>query len=317
MKTRLTVLSSMGAAMLWVNFLAGCGATEAAARPDRRAAAKASQPANQRPPEDAVTQQMERFTLEGYGSNGSKRWQLEGAKARTDGDIVTILKPWATGFDVQRTAWLQSTIGYLNQANRRVRLEDDVRMHTSDGVWLFSQAMYWLPDRDEFLTDEPVRIESDHMLLRGRSAIGHSELKHAQILHDIELILNPTADEKPGDIHHVKITCDGPLSFDYDKDVATFEHNVHVNDIQGDMYSDKLIAYMDKNTHTISYAEATGDVRIVQQAHTATGGRAVYEPGKGRMTLLDSPSLVIQLDGSQGFPAPSFTHQAGNADRDQ
>jgi lipopolysaccharide export system protein LptA len=99
----------------------------------------------------------------------------------------------------------------------------------------------------------------------------------------------------------VTITCDGPLSFDYENHVATFEHNVHVQDPKGDIYSDTLIAYLDETTHTIRYAEAIGRVRIHQDQNTALSERAIYEPAIGKITLVGKPSLLVYPSGgSQG-----------------
>ena len=62
--------------------------------------------------------------------------------------------------------------------------------------------------------DAPVRIETDHMLVRGRGANGATQMKHLTLLRDIELVLNPTEHEVPGqETGHVRITCDGPLTF--------------------------------------------------------------------------------------------------------
>lgn len=219
----------------------------------------------------------------------------------------------------KRTAYLTASLAQVNQTSRRVRLEQEVTIHTSDGIWLMSPTMYWLPDQNELITDQAVRLETDHMLLRGRGATGQTHLKHAVILRDVELVLNPTTDERAGERSHVKITCDGPLSFDYDHHVATFEQNVHVKDAQGDLYSDRLIAYLDPVNRTITYAEALGRVRIVQEANLASGERAVYEPAKGKVTLLGSPSLLIypeknqtpQLSAMRGVPTLSAVPDPG------
>ena len=123
----------------------------------------------------------------------------------------------------------------------------------------------------------------------------------------LEMVLNPTDNHPPGEHPHTTITCDGPLSFDYARNIAVFEQNVHIKDDQGDLYSDKLVAYLDQTTHAIRYAEATGRVRIVQGPHSASGARAVYEPAKSRVTLLDAPSLVVfpeQKTDIALFPPP-------------
>jgi LPS export ABC transporter protein LptC len=258
--------------------------------------------------EPRVLQQMDRFMMEGFAPDGRKRWELHGVGADLSGEMVTVQRPKGTGFDVGRTAYLDARLAHVNQTTRRIRLERDVDIHTSDGLWFQAPQIYWLPDEERFTTDQPVRIETDHMLIRGRRAVGNTSLKTATILQDVEVLLNPTTEQLPaGQPHHVTITCEGPLTFDYEKSVATFEDNVHVTDPQGDLYSSKLIAYMDKVTRTVIYAEAIGNVRIVQGGHTAVGGRAVYEPGKGKLTLMDSPTLRMATEGGsvtavQGLP---------------
>ncbi len=241
-----------------------------------------------------VTQRMSTFTLTGYATDGTKRWTLDGQGASVDGSIVTIHQPDAVGYDAARTAYLTATLAQMNQTNRYVRLEHDVTIHTSEGLWLTAPLLHWMPDRNQFATDTPVRIETDHMVLRGRGASGFTQLKHAQLLSDIELVLNPTDHEPSGQaVKQVTITCDGPLSLDYANNVATFERNVHVQDPSGDLYSDTLVAYLETATHTIKYAEASGHVRIHQSQNTALSERAIYEPALSKITLVGRPSLLL------------------------
>ncbi|MBI3996880.1 MAG: LPS export ABC transporter periplasmic protein LptC [Candidatus Omnitrophica bacterium] len=246
------------------------------------------------PAEPAATQHMDGFTLTGYEDTGAKRWELNGTGAHLDGNIVTIHHPDGIGYDPLHKAYLTASLGQVNQTDRHVRLEHDVTIHTTDGLWFTSPLLYWIPDDNEVTTDQSVRIETDHMLLRGRGASGFTQLKEMTIERDIELVLNPSDHDAPHDgPKQVTITCDGPLSFDYGNSVATFEKNVHVQDPNGDLYSDKLVAYLDQTTHTIRYAEATGRVRIHQQQNTALSERAVYEPSVGKITLVGKPSLLL------------------------
>lgn len=261
-------------------------------------------------------QQMDRFTVFGYAPDGAKRWELTGRGAIVEGDVVTIQRPDAIGYDVAvgssthsvarstetggRTVYLTATLAQVNQTSRRVRMEHDATLHTSDGVWMTSPVLYWLPDRNEMATDQPVRIESARMLLRGIGATGQAQLSVAKLLRDVEMVLSPSADAPPGEpASHATITCDGPLAFDYERNIAIFELNVHVKDREGDLYSDKLVAYLDGPTRTIRYAEATGRVRIVNGPHTAHSARAVYEPGTHQVTLLGAPSLWLSPDAEQ------------------
>ena len=267
---------------------AGCGKSESAKKLDEMPAGIAGQ--------GDSDQQMSGFTLTGYEADGRKKWILKGDEASVDRNIVTVHHPDGIGYDLERTSYLTATLAQVNQDNHYVRLEHDVTIHTSDGLWFATPLLYWIPDKGEAVTDEAVRIETNHMLLRGRGLRGRSQLKHATILSDIEMVLNPTSGEektRPIGSKHVTITCDGPLTFDYENNVAIFEQNVHVKDASGDLYSDKLIAYLDGQSHTIRYAEAIGSVRIQQQGNTAYSDRAVYEPAIGKITLVGRPSLLI------------------------
>ena len=250
--------------------------------------------------EDAA-QAMSEFSLTGYGEQGGVRWTLNGRGATLDEDLMTIFRPDAVGYDPERTAHLSASVAQVNQRNRHVRLEHDVTVHTSDGLWLASPVLHWMPDRNQVATELPVRLESDHWLLRGRGAEAHTQLKQATFFTDIELVLNPgehTAKTPEG--AQVIITCDGPLRFDYERHVATFHRNVAVQDPNGRLTSDQLTAYLDPATRTIRYAEAEGHVRIEQGLHTATSDRAIYEPALGKITLTGKPSLLVFPSSSPG-----------------
>ena len=252
--------------------------------------------------------------MAGYAADGTKRWELEGTQAMLHGDAVTIQHPHAIGYEPTRSVSLTASLAHVQQASHRILLEHNVTIHTSDGLWLETPTMYWVPDTDEVVTDQPASLETDRMLLYGREVIAHTHLKTAVFQHDIELVISQRSNAQwsgmmsPGASGraqtsgapaaanadaHVTITCDGPLTLDSDRQIATFEHHVHVQDRQGDLYSDKLVAYLHKTTRTIAYAEASGHVRIQQGPHTAHGERAVYEPARSKITLLGAPSLLV------------------------
>src|SRR3990167_7470996 len=257
--------------------------------------------------EEAGDQEMSGFSLTGYEADGTKRWELDGTGASVDQHIMTIKRPNGIGYDLARTSYLTASVAQVDQRNRHVRLEHDVTLHTSDGLWLATPVLHWIPDQERVATDAPVRIETDHMLVRGRGANGATQMKHLTLLRDIELVLNPTEHEVPGqETGHVRITCDGPLTFDYENQIATFENNVHVEDPNGDIYSDKLIAYLNQATRTIRYAEAVGNVRIHQEQNTAHSDRAIYEPHMGKITLVGKPSLLVYPSDQNSDAQMSF-----------
>jgi KDO2-lipid IV(A) lauroyltransferase len=264
---------------------AGCGSRGN----DGKAASKASKAAPAVP-----DQQLDGFALTGYGNDGSKRWELQGTEASLEGDIVTIQKPNGIGYETDRRAYLTAKQALVHQSSRNVSLREDVTIHTSDGVWFTTPTLEWIPDIERAQTDDPVRIETDHMLIRGRGFDGMAHLKQARVLRDVEVLLNPSDEDRPGlEPKQVTITCSGHLDYEYGKGLVTFHDNVHVIDANGELFSDLMVAYLNSDGRTIRYAEATGNVRIVQQGHHALSDRAVYEPAKGKITLVGKPKLEL------------------------
>ncbi len=287
------VFAALSAALL-LGFGAGCGHKDK------------SKDASQAKGADLPDQQLDGFTLTGYGEDGGKRWELEGKEASLEGQIVTIQKPDGVGFDGPRRAYLTAQEAHVNQTNRNVDLRRDVVVHTSDGLWFFTSQLSWIPDIERAHTDQPVRIETEHMLLRGRGFEGMAQLSDAKLLHDVEVLLNPNGAAVAGapagvsaGRKHVTITCDGPLDYEYDKGLVTFHNNVHVIDANGELFSDVLVARMNPDGRTIKIAEATGNVRIAQQGHQAASQKAIYDPSKGKISLVGKPSLQLKQEPGQ------------------
>ena len=287
---------------LAIVLLAQAGCRVGGADAKKAAAAKA---------EPIPQQQLDGFTLTGYDNDGRKRWDLDGTEATMEDQIVTIQSPKGVGYDVERTAHLTAKEAHVNQVTRVVNLNQDVVIHTSDGVWFSTSTLNWVPDVERAYTDAPVKIETDHMLLRGRGFEGMTHLKHARILTDVEVILNPTGDDtqRPYSVpKHVKITCKGPLDLQYDKKLVIFNEDVHVMDANGELFADLLVAHLNADGKTIRFAEATGNVRIVQEGHHANSERAIYEPSKGKISLVGKPTLLLMPDaGGKGFSMTNLT----------
>jgi len=270
-----------------------------------------------------VDRTMDSFTVAGYAADGSKRWELEGRGAVAEGKYVTVLGPNAVGYEVNsspgatasavsartpvtRRTYATASLGQVDQVTRRIRLEHEATIHTSDGLWLTSPILYWLPDRNEMVSDYSVRIETDRMLLRGRGAVGQSQLKTARLLHDIEMVVSPSREQVPAAIgpgssterRPVTITCDGPLTFDSRRGIAVFERNVRIADGRGTLDTDRLVVYLNPQTHAMTYAEALDHVQIRQDGRVAIAQRAVYEPSLTRITLLGAPALAISSPGA-------------------
>ena len=255
-------------------------------------------------------QAIDGFDLASYTVDGTKRWELTGQGATVEGHLVTIHHPDGVGYDGAQTAYLTASAATMDQTNQHVRMEHEVTIHTEDGLWLTAPVLHWIPNEGRMATDTPVRIEKKHMVVWGRGLEAIKQMQQATLLEDVEMVLNPSDEDPPGARSHVRITCDGPLTFDYEQNIATFKDNVHVIDPSGEIFSDRLIAYLEPTTNTIRYAEAIGHVRIQQQQNTAYSERAVYEPAIGKITLVGQPSLIIYPSEEEPNPSADGTTAA-------
>ncbi len=286
MRTPLAALATLAGGLL-LTMSAGCQGSrdKEAAKSNEAAQTQAANP----------DQQLDTFTLTGYDDDGRRRWDLQGTEASLENNIVTIQKPNGVGYDAERRAYLTAKTAEVDQRTRNILLQEDVTVHTSDGVWFTAPKLEWVPDIERAHTDTAVRIETDHMLLRGVGFDGMAHLKQARVHADVDVVLNPSDDDLPGGgPKQVNITCKGPLDFEYEKGLVTFHEEVHVIDGNGELFSDILVAHLNDDRRTIRFVEATGNVRIEQQGHHANSDRALYEPAKGKITLLGKPSLLLK-----------------------
>ena len=58
------------------------------------------------------------------------------------------------------TAYLSASAAQVHRPTRHVRFEHDVTIHTSDGLWLATPVLHWMPDeeRQVLLTDVAIGI---------------------------------------------------------------------------------------------------------------------------------------------------------------
>ena len=89
------------------------------------------------------------------------------------------------------------------------------------------------------------------------------------------------------------ITCRGPLEVDYKNHVALFQNNVRVVDQRGEITSDQMEVFFDKDLETIQRIIATGNVRIQQGENVTQSDRAEYDVTEGKVTLSQQPQLQV------------------------
>ena len=138
--------------------------------------------------------------------------------------------------------------------------------------------------------------------------------------------MNPRASESPqsknpfgfGDLGSERpkgaetvITAQKEATFDNNANQATFEGSVVVKDPQFTLFCDRLVVTLDKDRKGMELTEAFGKVIIVQEnsdpdgqsvKSTGRGGKVVYRPDTGDVTLTESPSIQSGINMQIGEP---------------
>jgi lipopolysaccharide transport protein LptA len=79
---------------------------------------------------------------------------------------------------------------------------------------------------------------------------------------------------------------------DYANNTAEFRDNVHVKDVSGDMWADKMVVNFNRNTRQIKEIIATGK-KVITDAHgrRSESRKAVYTAADGKIVLTGKPSI--------------------------
>ena len=94
------------------------------------------------------------------------------------------------------------------------------------------------------------------------------------------------------------ITCDGPLDIDYEKNLAVFNNNVKIVDEKGEVTSNRLDAYLNRQTKAIVKAIAKGEVKILRNNNYSYSDEAVYLAREHKVVLTGRPKIVIYPEGT-------------------
>ncbi|MCX5700712.1 MAG: LPS export ABC transporter periplasmic protein LptC [Candidatus Omnitrophica bacterium] len=268
-------------------------------------------------------QQISGFSLAGYADKGKKSWDIAGKEAEIFADTVKLKDVEGNLYGKDEDVNLTSKTGDFNKADGKVHLEKDVVITTSKGTKLTTNSMDWDRKNEIVTTLDRVNIEKDNMNLTGIGAHGEQRLKKVALNKDVRLDINPTPPSlKAGEMSvsdKVVVTCDGPLTIDYDKNVATFNDNVRVERIDSVIYSDAMDLYFSSGkskdvvsnkapslmgNNKIDRIVARGNVRIVRGENTSYSDEAVYTAIDKKIILSGRPKLVFYT--TEDFKNASF-----------
>lgn len=264
--------------------------------------------------EQEAEQQINDFSLAGYGEKGKKTWDIAGKSADIMGDDIQLKNITSNLYGDKEDIKMVADKGDFNKAEGKVHVEQNVVITTSTGAKLTTDSLDWDRKNQTISTQEQVNIEKENMVTTGQGAIGKPDLKKVTLQKDVKVVVNPQDAPKDQSAPAVKdkmvITCDGPLQVDYEKNIATFNENVKVDRGDSQIYSDTMDVYFasEKNAPAapaqsaaspqlmgskINQIIARGHVRIVRGENTSYSDEAVYTAASKKITLRGQPKLVI------------------------
>ncbi|RJP29711.1 MAG: LPS export ABC transporter periplasmic protein LptC [Candidatus Omnitrophota bacterium] len=264
-------------------------------------------------------QEISDFSLAGYGEKGKKSWDIAGKSANILNDIVKLDDITGNLYgedDVKLTA----DKGDFDKSQAKVHLQDNVVITTASGAKLTTDSLDWDRKKQEVKTSDPVNIQRDNITTTGVGALGEPSLKkvtlNKQVKVDIDAEQNPKAGAPQ---EKVVITCDGPLTIDYEKNIAVFNNNVKVVRQDSVIYSDTMDVYFIANSGNkgkintagnaalgskIDKIISRGNVKVVRGENVSYSDEAVYTAADKKIVLSGRPRLEIysseDLDASFG-----------------
>ena len=256
---------------------------------------------------EKLEQKILSFELANYAEDGTKKWKLKGDSADILAKIVNLSNIYMETFDDPKIN-LTALLGTYDKSNKEITLFKDVIVITSDGGILTTDYLKWNGKNDTITTDEPVQMIKGDVITDGIGALAMPQLKKIIIDKDVKVLLttdriddigttwgteeNDEAEEKKKS--KVIITCNGPLVVDYEDNIAIFEDNVIVDDKKGQIYSDKMEAYLDPTTKNIVKVIAEGEVRVVRGGDSTYSQKAIYTTEDRKIILIGRPRIQIQ-----------------------
>jgi LPS export ABC transporter protein LptC len=264
-------------------------------------------------------QQINEFSLSGYGDKGKKAWDISGKTADILNDTVKLQDVVSNLYEKEENIRLTADKGNFNKKDGLVALEDNVIIATSSGAQLTTDSLDW--DRKAHLvsTLDNVNIKKDNLVADASGASADTDLKKVALEKDVRVEISPSSHEALGDNDNkakIIITCDGPLEIDYVSNIAVFNNNVRVEKEDIVILSDKMNISLktqkpadekgdqEPAASRIEKIVALGNVRIIRGENVSYSQEAVYTAIDKKIVLNGAPRLVIS--STEGLNDASF-----------
>lgn len=214
---------------------------------------------------DAVKHKVLSFNLEGLNEKGAKKWDVKGESAEAVSENeVKLDNIVAKAYGEEAQAVITADEGVYDKSKNNVKLQKNVKA-TIESKSGFSGG----------LVD-----------FSGQPASGAPDKQK-----------DAGAD---GQKKKTVITCDGEVLFDYERNIANFTNNVHVDSDDGSIVADKITVHLDPETKQVKEIIADGNVRIKRGENMTYSEKATYDAVTKKVSLAGRPKLVIYQEGGSG-----------------
>ncbi len=141
--------------------------------------------------------------------------------------------------------------------------------------------------------------KKDNINIEGEGARGDSNLKKVKFKKNVTVVVQ---DPKAKAAGPTVITCDGPLTIDYEKNIAHFKENVVAQDARGKLSADIMDVYYNKVSRQVAKIVALGNVVIENPDGNKTySDSVIYLADEGRIILGgDAEALYFGGDQNDG-----------------
>jgi LPS export ABC transporter protein LptC len=263
------------------------------------------------PAEQVSDQQINEFSLAGYGDRGKKSWDLSGKSADIFEKVVRLKDVVGNLYGKEEDVRLTAKKGDFNKDEGRIHLEKDVVITTSGGAELTTDSLDWDRKKSMVVTPDRVNIKKDNITVSALGAKGEPDLKQVSLEKEVRLDILPNEGQEaqgPQIKDRIVITCDGPLAIDYEKSIATFNNNVKVDRQDSVITADAMDVYFSQSKkdpdaqekkesglmgNKVDRIVARGNVKVVRGENISYSQEAIYSAQDKKLILTGRPRLVI------------------------
>ncbi|MFH0731994.1 MAG: LPS export ABC transporter periplasmic protein LptC [Candidatus Omnitrophota bacterium] len=255
--------------------------------------------------QENMTQNVQAFSVSGSSEDGNNKWEVKGESADIFSDVVNIRSIEAKSEGKETCLQLTADEGVFHKESKNVELSKNVVANTDEGTTFKTDTLKWLAKDEKITTDDRVDIQRENMHLSGTGVESIPSMKKVNLKQDVKMVVDGFTGmvfqdgKKPSGEKSFPtvITCDGPLEVDYENNVSYFNKNVVIEDSQGKISADVVIAYFNPEQKGIYKVVAKGNVKITSGENTSQSDEAVYLVNEGRAILTGRPKLCIFSTG--------------------